>query len=379
MARPVVVVCLDGMGPEYLDAAFEAGKLPRMAAWAGNGGLRSVGEGILPSFTNPNNISIVTGLSAAEHGLCGNHYFDRRMGREISTEDPACLRAETLLAHWEREGARVATVTAKDKLRRLLGAGRGGPSFSAERAEGQTFGAWGIGRFDEFVGQAVPEIYSAEASMFVLRAGLKLFEKCRPDLIYLSTTDYLQHRWAPGAAELDGFLAEADRCLGELCERGAVVAVTADHGMNAKPRVVYLGEHLPRARVVLPITDPYVRHHGALGGCAFVDTPEKERVAEVLRGIDGVEVALERGEAARRYELPSDRIGDVVVFAAADTAFGKTRAEHDLSTLEGPLRSHGGLAEARVPLLLSEAVQGEEPTRSRDLMAAALRTAGWAS
>jgi phosphonoacetate hydrolase len=342
------------MGPAYVEAAIERGLWPRVREWTQRGGSFAVAQGVLPSFTNPNNLSLVTGLSPAAHGICGNHYFDAALRSEVASEDPACLRAETILARLEREGARVASVTSKDKLRRLLGAGRAGPSFSAERAHEQSFADWGIDRFDTFTGEPVPPIYSPEASTFVLRAGLRLLVRARPDLLYLSTTDYLQHRFAPGAPELDTFLREIDRCLGELADAGARVAVTADHGMNDKPRIVWLGEILPNARVVLPITDPYVRHHGALGACAFVSGSDPEHIVAALREAPGVVEALPRDEAADRYALPADRIGDVVVFGGADTVFGKTPAEHDLSALEGPLRSHGGPGEQVVPILLSD-------------------------
>ena len=371
MQQPVVIVCLDGMGPDYVDAALCAGRWPRVRAWLDGDGVYTVGRGVLPSFTNPNNMSIVTGERADVHGLCGNHYFDAVAQREVSTEDPACLRCPSLLARLEAEGARVATVTSKEKLRRLLGAGRTGPSFSAERAEAGTHAAWGIERLTAFVGEAAPPIYSEAASTFVLRAGLALLRHSKPDVLYLSTTDYLQHRFAPGAAELDPFLREVDRVLGAMADEGALVAVTADHGMNAKPRVLYLGEHLPDARIVLPITDPYVAHHGALGSCAFVNATDVEGAMARLSALEGVCEVLPRDAAAARHHLPADRIGDVVVFGDASTVLGKTRAHHDLSQLHGALRSHGGPAEAFVPLLFSTR-PAVVPTESLGLLRAAL-------
>ncbi len=376
---PAVLICLDGMGPEYVEAALESGLWPRIASWLGAGAHYQVVEAILPSFTNPNNLSLVTGLAADGHGICGNHYFDRAAGRELPLEEPAQLRAETRLLALERAGARVAAVCAKEKLRRLLGAGRAGPSFSSERAAEQAHCGWGIERLDRFAGRAAPPIYSAEASAFVLEAGLAIARRCRPDFLYLSTTDYLQHRFPPGAPELAPLLEAIDRAIGAFLDLGAALAVTADHGMNAKPRLVWLGEILPGARITLPITDPYVRHHGALGGCAFVDLggSDPARAIAALRAIPEIEEALPREEAALRHRLPADRIGDVVVFARADAALGKTPGEHDLSQLEGPLRSHGGPAERRVPLIL-----GAPPSRpireSREALGALLAIAGLA-
>lgn len=370
MRAPAVLVCLDGMGPEYVEAALESGLWPHVRAWADAracGGGYALADAALPTFTNTNNLSLVTGLAADGHGICGNHFFDRASGRETPLEDPRFLRAETILARLEREGARVAVVAAKEKLRRLLAAGRAGPSFSAERAAEQGFAPWGIERLDRFVGRPAPAIYSAEASTFVLEAGLALLRRCAPDLLYLSTTDYLQHRYPPGAPELAPFLREVDRALGALAGAGAHVVATADHGMSAKPEIVWLGEALPGARITLPITDPYVRHHGALGGCAYVDVPagEEGRAAalERIRALAGVEAALPREEAARAWRLPADRIGDIVVFATAAAALGRTPAEHDLAALDGPLRSHGGPAERLVPVIASAPIRPVRETR----------------
>jgi phosphonoacetate hydrolase len=373
--RPVVLVCLDGMGPDYVAAALEAGLWPRIREWERAGFLGSA-LGILPSFTNPNNLSLATGLTSAGHGICGNHFFDRALGREVALEDPSYLRAETWLAKLEAKGARVVAVTAKDKLRRLLGAGRSGPSLSAECAASLGFPGWGIERLDAFVGRPTPPIYSAEASTFVLAAGVALLERLRPDLLYLSTTDYLQHLHAPGAPELEPFLREVDRLAGALAELGAVVALTADHGMSAKPNLLFLGDLLPAARVTLPITDSYVRHHGALGGCAFVDLQEVERARAILLATPGIEEVLTREEAAWRHNLPADRIGDLVVFARGDTALGKTPRDHDLGALAGPLRSHGGPAEREVPVIVSER-PAQAPRESHQLLSAALELAGW--
>jgi phosphonoacetate hydrolase len=372
---PAVLLCLDGMGPDYVEAALGSGLWPRVAASLRGGAHFQLADAILPTFTNPNNLSLVTGLPACGHGICGNHFFDRAAGREVPLEDPSQLRAETRLFALERAGARVASVCAKEKLRRLLGAGRTGPSFSSERAAEQGFAPWGIERLDRFVGRPAPAIYSAEASIFVLEAGVEILRRCAPDFLYLSTTDYLQHRHAPGAPELRPFLEAVDRAIGAILDFGAALAVTADHAMSAKPRIVWLGEALPGARVTLPITDPYVRHHGALGGCAYVSTEDPDGAIEILRGIPGIEEASSRAEAAARHRLPADRIGDVVVFAAADTALGKTPAEHDLAALEGPLRSHGGPAERRVPLFAS-APPRREIRESREALDALIEIAG---
>src|SRR5207248_11528566 len=119
----------------------------------------------------------------------------------------------------------------------------------------------------------------------------------------------------------------------------------ADHGMNDKacldgrPNVRYLddvlsGAGVPGARTILPITDPYVVHHGALGSACWVHVgsePDRGAATEILSGLDGVEEVVDRSTAAERFALPPDRIGDVLVLADAGTALGTSAGAHDLS------------------------------------------------
>jgi phosphonoacetate hydrolase len=375
--RPVVVICVDGCEPDYVSQAIQAGVAPFMKRMLDRGA-SLVADGVVPSFTNPNNLSIVTGVSPAVHGICGNYFYDPALGREVMMNDPAYLRAPTLLAAFAEAGAGVAVVTAKDKLRRLLGHGLRGVCFSAEKADEATAADGGIDDVLRLVGMPVPSVYSAELSEFVFAAGVALLRTRRPDLMYLSTTDYVQHKAAPGTAEANAFYAMMDRYLAQLDELGAVIGLTADHGMSPKtdaagrPCIVYLQEILDRllgagrARVILPITDPYVVHHGALGSFATVYLPDGEsapRAAEALGALPGIEQVLARDEAARRFELPADRIGDLVVLADHVTVLGTSAARHDLSGLTVPLRSHGGVSEQKVPLLFNHPVQGVDPRR----------------
>jgi phosphonoacetate hydrolase len=290
--------------------------------------------------------------------------------------DPAWLRAGTILAAFADAGASVAVVTAKDKLRTLLGHGMRGICFSAEKADQATLENGGIDQVLQLVGKPVPSVYSADLSEFVFAAGVKLLETRRPDLMYLSTTDYVQHKCAPGTPGANDFYAMMDGYLAQLDKLGAVIALTADHGMSAKtdaagnPRVVYLQEVMDGiaagSRVILPITDPYVVHHGALGSFATVYLAagaQRQAVAAALADIDGIEQVLTRDEAARRFELPADRIGDLVVIADHLTVLGTRAVDHDLSGLKVPLRSHGGLSEQKVPLLFNRRLQGLAPGR----------------
>jgi phosphonoacetate hydrolase len=364
--EPVVVVCVDGCEFDYLTEAAKAGAAPYIARLLAEGSAFK-GDCVVPSFTNPNNLSIVTGRPPSVHGICGNYFYDREADAEVMMNDPKYLRTGTVLAAFADAGAKVAVVTAKDKLRKLLGYELDGICFSSEKAAEATIAENGIDHVVDLVGMPVPSVYSAELSEFVFAAGVKLLETRRPDLMYLSTTDYIQHKFAPGTDGANKFYAMMDRYLARMDALGAVIALTADHGMNAKqkadgsPNVIYLQDLVDgwigagKARVILPITDPYVVHHGALGSFAtiYVTGADRDAVAAKLGALDGIELVLGNAEAAARFELPPDRIGDLVVVSTKHVVLGTSASRHDLSGLDAPLRSHGGISEQTVPLLFN--------------------------
>ncbi len=383
-SRPTVVICADGCDPVYLEAGIAAGVLPTVARWR-EAGFYALADAVMPTFTNPNNLSIVTGAPPSVHGISGNFALDRDSGAEIMMTDPDIVRGETILALMSRAGVATAAITAKDKLRRMLGRGLDiGPAgicFSSEQADSCTVAEHGIDGVEALVGRATPDMYSADLSLFVLDAGIKLVEQGRARLLYLSLSDYVQHGHAPDEPEALAFHAALDERLARLEALGCAVALTADHGMNDKalpdgrPHVLFLEDILNAhfgagaVRVICPITDPFVRHHGALG--SFVRVYRKGSVpiatlADAVRALPGVDAVLTRADAASLYELPYDREADLVVTGDRNTVIGASAAEHDLSALEGHrLRSHGGAAEQSVPFLLSQPLTPEYVAMSR--------------
>ena len=364
---PTVVICIDGSEPGYIERAVEANRAP----WFGSllaRGTNLLADCVVPSFTNPNNLSIVTGRPPAVHGISGNYFLDPETGREVMMNDPKFLRVETLFPSLQRAGCRIAVITAKDKLRGLLGKGlvlgpRKACSFSSEKSDKATLGENGIDNVNALVGLPVPDVYSAGLSEFVFAAGVKLMERDRPEIMYLSTTDYIQHKHAPGTPVANDFYAMMDGYMARLDTLGCTIVLTAYHGMNAKfakdgqPDVIYLQDLFDgwlgkdKARVILPITDPYVVHHGALGSYAVVYCAEPAAQIARLKVLDGIETVLSKEEAAKRFELPADRLGDIVVVSTKHKVLGTSAAKHDMSGLTEPLRSHGGISEQRVPLL----------------------------
>ena len=379
---PTVVVCIDGSEPGYIERAVEAGRAP----WFGKvltQGTSLLADCVVPSFTNPNNLSIVTGQPPAVHGICGNYFLDPDTGKEVMMNDPKFLRVETLFPAFQRAGCRIAVITAKDKLRGLLGKGLvlgagKACSFSSEKSGKASLGENGIDKVNAVVGMDVPDVYSAALSEFVFAAGVKLMERDRPQIMYLSTTDYIQHKHAPGTPVANDFYAMMDGYMAKLDALGCTIVLTADHGMNAKfgadgkPDVIYLQDLFDgwlgtdKARVILPITDPYVVHHGALGSFAVVYLPAGTTTAEMaakLKSMPGIEAALSKEEAARRFELPADRLGDLVIVSTKHKVLGTSAARHDLSGLTEPLRSHGGVSEQKVPLLCNRKLAADVASR----------------
>lgn len=367
-----IAICLDGCEPAYLDEAIAAGLMPTLKRIKQQGTVR-LAHSVVPSFTNPNNLSIATGRPPAVHGICGNFLFDPETGSEVMMNDVKFLRAPTIFSKFYEAGKKVAVVTAKDKLRALLGAGLKFDEgrafcFSAERSDTTTVAEHGIDNASAWLDTPVPEVYSAGLSEFVFIAGVKLLKEQRPDVMYLTTTDYIQHKHAPGDAEANAFYEMFDKYLTELDALGAAIVITGDHGMKPKhgedgsPSVIYLQDLFDEwlgeaeARVILPITDPYVVHHGALGAFATTYLPKGADEADLiakLEAIDGILLVLNKKDACARFELPEDRMGDLVIISGENMTVGTSEHRHDLAALNEPLRSHGGLTEQEVPFIVN--------------------------
>lgn len=370
--KPIVAICLDGTAPEYLEAARPVMPNLNRIREQGSSGLT---QSVIPSFTNPNNLALVTGVPPVINGISGNFYYDREKDQEVMMNDPLFLRCPTILSAFGSSGKKVAVITAKDKLRKLLGKDLEGICFSVEKAHEATEEENGIAEVVEKIGRNNPDVYDPECSVYCIEAGDWLLRNMQPDLLYLSTTDYVQHKYPPDAPEAKAFYKRIDHFIGRIVEQDVILGITADHGMNDKtckdgsPRVQFLESQLEEngitARVILPITDPYVVHHGALGSFATVYLPDEqiETAITLLHKIDGVEQILTREEAVDRYQLPPDRIGDLVVLADENTVFGRTPEWHDLSSVQNGLRSHGGLHEREVPFIINQPLNDEHATQ----------------
>ncbi|MFK5974725.1 MAG: phosphonoacetate hydrolase [Flavobacteriaceae bacterium] len=363
--KTIIGICMDGTSYPYYEQAKEV--MPNLQRFISEGSMGMV-RSVIPSFTNPNNMAIVTGVPPKVNGICGNFYWDTELQEEVMMNDPKYLKVPTILSEKSKNGNKVAVVTAKEKLRRMLSHHLDGICFSAEFANEATLEGNGIEKVEEdLMGKKRPGIYDPYISVYCIEAGAKLLQREHFDVMYLTTTDFVQHKYAPGSADANDFLSKIDYWFGELDKLGAIIGITADHGMQAKtnsdgsPKVQFIEELLNeqgiKTRVILPITDPYVVHHGALGGYGTLyldDQSQLETVKKYLLSLDGIETVLTNAEAVEKYELPGDRIGDLVVLSDASTTIGRTPDWHDLDKVKEGLRSHGGEHCQEVPMIFNK-------------------------
>jgi len=370
--KPVVVICLDGSQKEYLDRASQSKLTPNLDKIVKEGEF-ILAHSAIPSFTNPNNISIVTGQPSAVHGICGNFFYTPSTNKEVMMNDPQYLRAPTIFQKFYEQGSKIAVITAKDKLRSLLGNGLNfnenrAICFSSEKSDQTTIEQNGIEKVNEWLNMPVPEVYSQGLSEFVMKAGVKILNEFKPDIMYLSTTDFIQHKYEPGHEIANQFYQMFDDNIGLLNDNDISLVITADHGMKAKtningdPNAIFLEDLLKEKfpqenfKVILPITDPYVVHHGSLGSFAMIYVENQSLISNVVAEIQKVpeiEEVMNKQEACSAYHLPEDRSGDIICMSSESFTIGSSKSKHDLSSLKEPLRSHGGLHEREVPFILN--------------------------
>lgn len=344
----VIAITIDGLDPEYLDAC----DAPNLRA-LGRAGFSNFGSCMMPSVTNVNNVSIVTGRYPAEHGISSNYRKTRETGEGVYMESSEYILSETLFQRASRLGARSILSTSKDKLRTLLSDGAD-LAISSERPP-----SWAVDALGE-----PPPIYSLEVNGWAIRAAALALKREPADIAYISTTDFAMHTYAPGEPESQRHITVLDDAIGDLAADNpdAAIFVTADHGMSAKTRMTDLADALAQrgigAEAVPIIKDRYTVHHNNLGGCMFIymDAGQEgaaDEAADALRSAPGVERVYSRQEAADEMRLRYDRIGDLVVTGDAETVFGPKSLEgswDDTGAGRG-LRSHASAHETAIPII----------------------------
>jgi phosphonoacetate hydrolase len=342
-SQRMVVVIFDGFGLDY----FENSTVPTLRLWQKEGLYKRV-KGVMPSVTNANNTSICCGAFPQVHGITGNSYLDTGTGHEEYMEDGNLLLAPTLFERAGKRGVSSALLSSKKKTISLLSKGTS-IAVTAEEPPAEWVDRLG----------PAPPIYSREINYWLLRAAIHLL-KNRPAIgcLYVHTTDYPMHTWAPSTKESQEHVNTIDDLLGQACAAApdAAFLLTADHGMNQKRKCydlekVLADKALPIQLCISAERDRYVKHHRGFGGAAWVylkNADERGEVIAALSALPGVESVLTREETASRYSLYASRIGDICVFGDKHTVFGEL--EQMSTDLPGGYRSHGSTSELSIPI-----------------------------
>ena len=343
----VVVLMIDGFDPRYIAAS----NMPVLGQWKRDGLYKQV-KGVMPSVTNANNASICCGAWPETHGIIANSYFDEKSGEELYVESADLVLAPTLFERAGRQGVKSALLSSKAKTATLLMRGaeivltaeNPGPDWVKE------------------LGPA-PPIYSADINYWLLNAAIHTL-KTRPDIgvLYVHTTDYPMHMWAPEAPESKEHLARLDELFGQAMKTApdAAFLATADHGMNAKGACwdleqVCAKKGTPIRKAVSTGRDRYMKHHRGCSGAVYIhlkDPQDAPRVREIISGVPGVERILTTEESAKEFHLMASRIGQLMAIGDKATVFGELDDEKE--NFPG-LRSHGSLHETDVPLFVYNA------------------------
>jgi phosphonoacetate hydrolase len=340
-----VVIMFDGFGLDYLQQS----DMPTLRRWQRDGLYQRV-RGVMPSVTNANNASICCACFPSEHGITGNSYFDLAANHEEYMEAADLLLAPTLFEHAAKFGVSSALLSSKKKTISLLRRGTAS-SLTAEEPSAEWVARLG----------PAPPIYSREINYWIVRAAIYIL-KHQPEIqcLYLHTTDYPMHTWAPDAPESKEHLKTMDTLLGEAYESApdAQFLLTADHGMNHKTRAYDLDKTLARLGAPIRISisaerDRYIQHHRGLGGAAWIylkHAEDQRRVMNSVQALTGVDSVLTREEAVAKFNLYGSRIGDLCVFGDRNTVFGEL--EEAMEPLSDNYRSHGSMYELDIPLIV---------------------------
>jgi phosphonoacetate hydrolase len=345
--KKVLMFLVDGFDPEYVQPA----RMPRLAALMKAGASTLDGRGVLPSLTNVNHISFLTGTYPARHGLSTNFYYDRSTRTDVFMEQVSFVQEPLVFEHFKAKGWSTALVTAKEKLTKLL---RRGLDVCVDMKSHPEVHRAAAG--------APPEIFSLEINHWVFRMAREVALRERPDFLYVATTDYPQHMLAPDAPDMQRYLAASDEALGRLLDvydsAETLVILTADHGMNAKVRSVspvgVLAEAGIRTHGVPLIRDGLYAHHRDLGGALYLyfdDAGAAREARTLLARTQGIDEVVPNAEAGRDH-LPPERVGDLICWAARDVALG-VWTDGPAARRESGLRSHGSKHEQRIPMLLA--------------------------
>jgi phosphonoacetate hydrolase len=358
MINSLLFICLDGWDPSYLKNI----RLPSLNRIKEAGAFRLI-DAAVPTLTNVNHVSMLTGAYPEKHGITGNYGFARESGNYFYIDSPEFIKEPLITVRFRKAGFKTVLLTVKAKLEGLLSTGMS-LSLSAESAP------------PEWVKRFGPpgDIYSAEANLWLFKVACELLEEPGPKFIYLTSSDWITHAFGPGSPEANDYFARVDKAIGEILERFPKInlCVTADHGMNDKSTALDPGRLLTHngiGAVTVPlIRDRYVVHHKNLGGACCVFLNEQKYVQDAVSFISscpGVENAVDAATAASTYRLPRNLIGDIFILGDRKTVFGALAEPESVVRV----RSHGSLHEQKIPFFGYGPVFGTaNPRHNKDLL-----------
>ncbi len=344
----LIVIMFDGFGKSY----YQNAPMPFLKTMVQKGLYKEV-DALMPTVTNLNNSAICTGTFAATNGITGNSFLNAQQ-EESYMESASLLLVPTLFQQLQSQGIASALLASKKKSIGLLAAGTS-IAMSPEMADS----SW-IARLGK-----PPGIYSAEVNYWTMDAAIDLL-KNRQDIrcLYIHTTDYPMHMWAPEDSNSINHLKRMDQYIEKLTQVApdAMVLITADHDVNHKSRCVDIEKKLAAKGIAIKIAisaekDKYPVHHRGFGGTSYVYLKEGQSEATVKRhlmAIKGVQTVLTKKEAALQLHLMESRIGDLVVLGDSTTVFGSLAKDGE-EALPANYRSHGSAYEIKVPLIIYNA------------------------
>ena len=359
-----LIIVIDGCAPEYLSRE----NTPNLYRIAEDGFFKFV-KSAVPSVTNVNHATILTGKFPCNHGVVGNYFYDRKTGAQGFIESSDFIKIETFLETLHNRGVSTALLTVKGKVLEVFGTGVD-YGLSAEKPDLRLVEALGM--------QSPPRVGTLEANGWIMEACYRLLEKNNPDVVYCTTNDYMMHNYAPGTPEAIRQMSEIDGWIGRIydLDHSREIYITADHGMNQKTHLINLQAVMDRKGYAVvchpPLKDRFVENHiYQEGGALYLYFKEENdaktgEILSFLREAPYVELLCSKEEAAERFSLPVDNIGDYLVLAAEDCAFGELEGE-ELFT--DKVRTHGSLHEREIPLIAVNAKEAPERYEySRDIV-----------
>lgn len=362
--KKLLIIVIDGCAIDYISRE----NTPNFYRMAKRGFCKCV-KSAIPSVTNVNHATILTGEFPLKHGVVGNYYYNRETGEQGFIEEAGYMKVDTIMDLYKKNGKSTALLTVKGKVLQVFGSG---VKFGISVQKPNEI----LIRYLDM--EMPPEVGTLEANIWILEACHNLIKKNNPDLVYCTTNDYMMHNYAPDTKEGMQQMKDMDKWIGKIYDLDPTreIYITADHGMNKKSKIVNLQNIMDKKgyEVVChpPIKDRYIENHiYQEGGVLYLYFSEnaienKEAIIKFLEDQEFIETIYTNKEAERKYGLPSDNIGEYVVFAKADWAFGEVEGD---SIITDSVRTHGSIHEREVPLIAVNPREVPEKYRySRDIV-----------